>query len=88
MYFVSPISLSLLQRWSWTCRFSSLIGLVIACIGIITSSFATQVWQLIITKGIVYAVGACMLYYTILLFIDELFVPKKGLVFGVCWASV
>lgn len=88
MYFASPISLFLLQRWPWTCRFSILIGLVIACIGIITSSFATQDWQLIITQGIVYAVGACMLYYPILVFIDEWFVRRKGLAFGVCWVSV
>ncbi|KAJ5081277.1 hypothetical protein NUU61_009541 [Penicillium alfredii] len=82
MYLASPFSLLILQRWPHTCRFSSLIGLVVASIGIVSSSFATRAWQLILTQGILYAIGACMLYYPILLFIDEWFVHKKGLAFG------
>ena len=85
MYLGSPLSLFILQRWPNRCRISSFLGLVIACVGIVSSSFATRVWHLLLTQGILYAVGACMLYYPVLLFIDEWFVQRKGLAFGVCW---
>ena len=88
MYLASPVSLFVMQRWPRLCRYSNTLGLVVACIGIMSSSFATQVWQLILTQGILYAVGACMLYYPILLFLDEWFVHRKGLAFGVCWVSL
>jgi hypothetical protein len=87
MYLASPISLFILQRWPHLSRMSSIVGLVIVIIGIISSSFATRVWQLLLTQGIVYAIGACMLYYPVLIFIDEWFVRKKGLAFGACWVS-
>ncbi|KAB8199451.1 major facilitator superfamily domain-containing protein [Aspergillus parasiticus] len=87
LYLSSPVSLFILQRWPRFCRTNSLVGLAITVIGILASSFATQVWQLIVTQGIIYPIGACMLYYPVLLFIDEWFVRKKGLAFGVCWAG-
>ncbi|OGM48623.1 hypothetical protein ABOM_001953 [Aspergillus bombycis] len=87
LYLASPVSLFILQRWPHLCRLSSVLGLVIAVTGIISSAFATKVWQLVITQGVMYAVGACMLYYPVLLFIDEWFVRRKGLAFGVCWAG-
>ncbi|KAJ5179220.1 hypothetical protein N7492_002430 [Penicillium capsulatum] len=87
MYLASPLSMFILQSWPRVCRSSSLIGLVIACVGIIASSFATRVWQLIVTQGVVYALGACMLYYPVLIFLDEWFVRRKGLAFGVCWTG-
>lgn len=83
----SPFNLFILQRWPHLCRTSSLIGLGLAIIGVVSSSFATKVWQLALTQGIMYGLGACMLYYPIFLFLDEWFVRRKGLAFGVCWVS-
>lgn len=85
LYLASPISLFILQRWPHLCRMSSLAGLAISVAGLLSSSFATQVWQLIVTQGIIYPIGACMLYYPVLIFIDEWFVQKKGFAYGVCW---
>ncbi|KAJ5350010.1 hypothetical protein N7541_007737 [Penicillium brevicompactum] len=87
LYLASPISLFILQRWPHLCRMSSLAGLAISVVGLLSSSFATQVWQLIVTQGIIYPIGACMLYYPVLIFIDEWFVQKKGFAYGVCWAG-
>lgn len=58
MYLASPMSLFILQRWPRICRFSSLAGLALASIGIVLSSFVSRVWQLILTQGVLYAVGA------------------------------
>ncbi|KAL4916273.1 major facilitator superfamily domain-containing protein [Aspergillus aurantiobrunneus] len=87
LYLASPFSLFILQRWPHLCRLSSVLGLITAVVGIGGSAFATQVWHLLITQGIVYSVGACMLYYPLLLFIDEWFVRRKGLAYGICWAG-
>lgn len=60
MYLEFPISLLILQKWPRTCRFSCLVGLVVAALAIVMSSFATNVWHLIATQGILYPSGACI----------------------------
>ncbi|KAE8363021.1 major facilitator superfamily domain-containing protein [Aspergillus caelatus] len=87
LYLASPFSLFILQRWPGLCRISSVAGLVIAVVGILSSAFATTVWQLLATQGIIYPIGACTLYYPVLIYIDEWFVRRKGLAYGICWAG-
>ncbi|KAH7018636.1 putative MFS monocarboxylate transporter [Macrophomina phaseolina] len=87
MYLGSPIGLSLLQRWPAYRRPSSIAGLMISSGALALSSFATHVWQLILTQGVLWAIGASLLYHPILLFIDEWFVRRKGLAYGIMWAG-
>ncbi|GKZ97509.1 hypothetical protein AnigIFM59636_000895 [Aspergillus niger] len=87
LYLASPFSLFILQRWPCLCRISSVAGLVIAVVGILSSAFATTVWHLLATQGIIYPIGACTLYYPVLIYIDEWFVRRKGLAYGICWAG-
>lgn len=87
LYLASPISLFVLQRWPRVTRINSILGLAIAVTGVLTSSFATKMWQLTITQGVIYPIGGAMLYYPVLLFVDEWFERKKGLAFGVAWVS-
>lgn len=87
LYLASPITLFLLQRWPHIFRINILLGLGVAVIGTLASSFATKVWHLILTQGIVYPIGASMLYYPVLIFIDEWFVRRKGLAYGVAWVG-
>lgn len=54
---------------------------------IFLSSFATEVWHLILTQGILYGVGGNLVYYPIFIFIDEWFVRRKGFAFGVMWGG-
>ncbi|RAL17649.1 MFS general substrate transporter [Aspergillus homomorphus CBS 101889] len=83
LYLASPFSLFFLQRWPYLGRKSSIAGLVIATVGILSSAFATTVWQLLVTQGIIYPVGACMLYYPVLIYIDEWFAGSglAGIIF-------
>ncbi|CAG8207252.1 unnamed protein product [Penicillium salamii] len=87
LYLASPITLFFLQRWPHIFRINILLGLGIAVIGTLASSFATRIWHLILTQGIIYPIGASMLYYPVLIFIDEWFVRRKGLAYGVAWAG-
>ncbi|KAK0120033.1 hypothetical protein ONS95_011447 [Cadophora gregata] len=88
MYLFAPISLHILEAFPFVRRFSSIIGLVIATGALVASSFSTQVWHLIATQGVLYAIGGSFLYSPTMFYLDEWFVEKKGLAFGVMWAGV
>lgn len=87
MYLGSPFSFALLQRFPSHRRFCAVAGLVIMTISLVSSSFATRVWHLILTQGILYAIGGSMLYTPAIIFLDEWFIARKGLAFGLMWAG-
>lgn len=62
-------------------------GLAINTAAIVAASFATQVSHLILTQGVLYAIGGVMIYCPTIVFLDEWFVRRKGLAFGMMWAG-
>jgi len=52
-------------------------------LSLILASFATKVWHLILTQGVMFAIGGCLLLYTSVLWLDGWYVKRKGLAFGV-----
>lgn len=88
MYFFAPVSLYTLEYWPSTRRLCSVIGLVIVVSALIASSFSTQVWHLILTQGVLYAIGGSLLYSPTVFYLNEWFFKKKGLAFGIMWAGV
>lgn len=87
MYMVSVPLFAIYQRWPRFCRQSPFYGLVIVVIALILSSYATRVWHLVLTQGILYAVGSGLLYYPVYIYIDQWFVRRKGFAYGVMWAG-
>lgn len=71
-------------RWA---RYSPLIGLFILCAGLCVSAWATTVTQLILTQGVVYGVGGAIAYTPCTMYIDEWFVKRKGLAYGIMWSG-
>ena len=61
--------------------------MILSVIGLLLSSFSKQVWQLIATLGVVSAVGSGLLYSPTTLYLDEWFVKRKGLAYGIMLAS-
>jgi MFS family permease len=60
----------------------------ITCIGsLIAASFATKVWMLIVTQGVAYGIGFLVLYYALLSMLNEWFVRRRGLAYGVLFAA-
>jgi hypothetical protein len=88
MYLFAPVSLYILEAWPAIRRVSSIVGLIIAAGALVASSFSTQVWHLIATQGVLYAIGGSLLYSPTMFYLDEWFIEKKGLAFGVMWAGV
>jgi len=79
MYLGAPFIFFALQNWPYLRRYSGITGLAIITIALIASSFSTAVWHLILTQGIMYAVGGALLYAPTILYLDEWFVARKGL---------
>ncbi|KAL8848934.1 MAG: hypothetical protein Q9221_006092 [Calogaya cf. arnoldii] len=87
MYLSCPLLFAAFRRWPHVRRHCTLVGLAINIIAIIAASFATQVSHLILTQGVLYAVGGVMIYCPTILFLDEWFIRRKGLAFGMMWAG-
>ncbi len=62
-------------------------ALPVMVLALMLSSLATKVWHLILTQGILYALGGCFLYYPVFLYIDEWFVRRKAFAYGILWAG-
>jgi hypothetical protein len=65
-----------------------MIGLGIMCLSLGLSSLSQTVPHLIVSQGLFYAVGAALCYSPVIVFMDEWFVERKGLAFGIMWVSL
>jgi hypothetical protein len=88
MDLIAPLTLYILEAWPSIRQLSSISGLVVVLIALVTSSFSTQVWHLILTQGCLYAIGGSFLYAPAMFYLDEWFILRKGLAFGIMWAGV
>jgi MFS family permease len=87
MYLSAPFIFGAFKRWPNLRRPSVLVGLLIMTTALAVSSFSQTVTQLIVTQGILYAVGGALTYSATILFLDEWFIRKKGFAYGVMWAG-
>ncbi|KAL8790692.1 MAG: hypothetical protein Q9195_006234 [Heterodermia aff. obscurata] len=87
MYLGAPFTFAALQWWPKYRRYYAAVGLGIIAIALVLSSFSTRVWHLILTQGVLYAIGGILLYTPTVLFLDEWFIKRKGAAYGVMWAG-
>ncbi|KAF8862774.1 putative MFS monocarboxylate transporter [Acephala macrosclerotiorum] len=87
MYLIAPISLYILEAWPSVRRRSSFMGLFISSSALAAASFSTHTWHLILTQGVLYAIGGSLLYSPTTFYIDDWFKDKKGLASGIMWAG-
>jgi MFS family permease len=71
-------------RWA---RYSPLFGLFTACAALFMSAYARNVTELIITQGVFYGIGGAVAYMPCIMYIDEWFVKRKGLAYGIMWSG-
>ncbi|KAI4190420.1 MAG: hypothetical protein L6R41_000800 [Letrouitia leprolyta] len=82
-----PILFAAFKRWPSIRRSCVFAGLFINVTAIVAASFATTVSHLILTQGCLYACGGVMMYCPTIVFLDEWFIQRKGLAFGMMWAG-
>lgn len=87
LYLSSPILFALLSRWPHLRRWCGPIGLLIVLVGLLASSFLSSITGLIITQGVLQAIGSGLLFAPTTLYLDEWFVRRRGLAYGVMWSG-
>lgn len=87
MYMGTPIVLVLCRLYPRVARWFTIVGLVIASLAMALSSLCTTVPQLVITQGLVAGIGGCLAYVPCDVYIDEWFVKRKGLAYGIVWSA-
>ena len=87
MYLMSPFTFFLLTRWPYLRRWFGPIGLFLTFAGFLLSSFCTSVWQLVVTQGVITALGCGLLFTPTTLYLDEWWISRKGLAYGIMWAG-
>ncbi|KAF9434464.1 hypothetical protein BGZ76_007986 [Entomortierella beljakovae] len=64
-------------------RESSLIGTVIMALSLVAASFATEIWHLYLTQGVLYGLGASLTYFAGLSLPAQWFTRNRGFVTGI-----
>ncbi|KAA8650801.1 hypothetical protein EYZ11_007826 [Aspergillus tanneri] len=86
-YILEPLTFGVLLAFPRLRRWASPLGFLIMCLALSISSLATSTTQLIVSQGVFYGLGANIAYTPTIIFMDEWFVRKKGLAFGIMWAG-
>jgi len=79
----SPLTAFLTIRYQKYQTYMIWIGWLTCILALVGSSFATKLWHLIITQGILYGVGIMTLYYPMLSMLNEWFIVRRGFAYGV-----
>jgi hypothetical protein len=87
MYCAAPLLFAAYSYYPNFCRQSRFIGLPIVALAVLLSSFSTSVWHLILSQGLLYAIGGGLVYYPVFIFIDEWFIRRKGFAYGIMFAG-
>ncbi|KAJ6016309.1 hypothetical protein N7540_010900 [Penicillium herquei] len=86
-YMLLPVAFILLQAIPRLKLWAAPIGFLIMCLALSLSSFATNTTDLILSQGIAYGIGASLAYAPTIVFMEDWFVRRKGLAFGIMWAG-
>ncbi|KAJ5579644.1 Major facilitator superfamily domain general substrate transporter [Penicillium hispanicum] len=86
-YMIAPLAIVMMILVPRIARWVSTIGVVIMCLSLALSSFASNVTHLILSQGIGFGIGGCLAYTPSILYMSEWFDKRKGLAFGIVWAG-
>ncbi|KXJ90912.1 major facilitator superfamily domain-containing protein [Microdochium bolleyi] len=87
MYLTAPLILGTARMFGRWTRWMPMFGLFFMCLALALSSFSQTVPHLIISQGIFYAIGGGIAYCPCILYMDEWFVNRKGLAYGIMWSG-
>ena len=87
MYLLSPLNTFILSRYPITQRIFPAAGVAILALSLFVSSWATTVPHLVMSQGVLYAIGGSMTYCAMIRALDTWFIRRKGMAFGVVLAG-
>ncbi|KAF5619159.1 monocarboxylate transporter 2 [Fusarium tjaetaba] len=87
-YIGAPFILPFIQKYQRWRRQMVWVGWPICIGGLVAGSFANTLGTLILTQGVAYGVGFLILYYPILMMVNEYWIARRGMAYGLlCGAS-
>ncbi|KAJ8131188.1 hypothetical protein O1611_g2438 [Lasiodiplodia mahajangana] len=87
-YLGAPVVMPFIQRYPRWRRQMIWIGWSICIAGLALGSFSTTLEVLILTQGVAYGIGFLIFYYPILSMVNEYWIARRGMAYGVlCGAS-
>lgn len=88
IYFIgAPIATPIVARFHRYQRLMCITGWAICVVSLIAASFCDSVNGLIGTQGVLYGFGFTMIYFPVLRMINEWFVARRGLAYGVLFGG-
>lgn len=88
IYFITaPVVTPLVKRYQRWQTHMIAAGSVLCVVALVAASFATTVTGLIATQGVMYGIGFTLLYFPILRMMNEWFVARRGIAYGVMFAG-
>ncbi|OBZ87742.1 putative transporter ESBP6 [Choanephora cucurbitarum] len=78
---ISPLAQILVSTFG--IRIVMIIGTLFIALGLEMASFATQIWHLYLTQGIVFGIGAAFIYVSIMGVAPQWFSRRRGLALGI-----
>lgn len=88
MYMDITVVFALLKYFPQLRMWSTPFGLIVMCLALGLGSLSTNVSHLILTQGIVYAIGGGFAWTPILFFIEEWWVRRRGFAYGATMAGL
>ncbi|KAJ0115769.1 hypothetical protein J7T55_010592 [Diaporthe amygdali] len=87
-YLGAPVIMPIIQRYQRWQRHMIWVGWSICIAGLVLGSFASTLEGLILTQGVAYGVGFLIFYYPIISMVNEYWIARRGMAYGVlCGAS-
>ncbi|KAI1076715.1 MFS monocarboxylate transporter [Whalleya microplaca] len=83
LYLSSPIAFIIFQRYQHYRRIALIIGAITTCLALLASAFAYKIWHLLLTQGVLYGLGASVVNTITIQYLNEWFIERKGLAFGI-----
>ncbi|KAG8624141.1 hypothetical protein KVT40_009117 [Elsinoe batatas] len=87
LYFLAPFVYILLRRYPPYRKPVMTLGCAAMVIAMVAGSFAQTPTHLLATQGILYGLGGSLTYFPAFIYLDEWFIARKGLAYGILWAS-
>jgi predicted MFS family arabinose efflux permease len=87
MYLLMPVAFVILSKYPHLRRWCGPLGLILTVVSLSASTFVSSIAGLIATQGALYSIGCGLLFSPISLYMDEWFVQRKSLAYGIMWSG-
>ncbi|KAJ7474205.1 MFS general substrate transporter [Mycena latifolia] len=87
IYCSGVVVIPIAARYPQHRRKSMWLGAVLCCGALFGASYATEIFQLVLLQGVVYAIGGSLLYLPCISYMSEWFVARRGMANGILFAG-